>query len=248
MPWIALAALAVGTYVLSIYMARSLFPLGSANQDDAMYRYFADLLQHGRIRLSPADDAFRPWASGYSGNRIVMIYEPPWPTMLAFADLVFGTKRAAMGITAAASVVLIALLGRELFGRWRYGLVAGVCLALTPLFAFQSGLTLAYNFELALTIAVLLLAIVGVRRESTPHLVAMGFVWGFAFWARPYDGAILALALAPWLLFGGRRIDAGNGAAAVLRGHRHRRAHRDVRALYDRDARQSVQDALRGAR
>jgi hypothetical protein len=33
----------------------------------------------------------------------------------------------------------------------------------------------------------------------------MGFVWGVAFWARPYDGMILAVALAPWLLFGGRR-------------------------------------------
>src|SRR5687768_7100267 len=126
-PWITIAALAIGVYVLSIVMARSLFPLGSANQDDAMYRYFADLLEHGRISLRPADDAFRPWASGPSGNRIVMIYEPVWPAMLAFADLVFGTKRAAVGITAAASVVLMALLGRELFGRWRYGLVAALC-------------------------------------------------------------------------------------------------------------------------
>ena len=207
LPWIALAGLAIGAYVLSIVMARTLFPLGSANQDDSMYRYFADLLQHGRIRLAPADDAFRPWASGYSGDRtqIVMVYEPPWPSMLAFADLVFGTKRAAVGITAAASVVLIALLGRELFGRWSYGLVAAVCLALTPLFAFQTGLTLAYNFQLALTLGVLLLAIAGVRRESARLLLAMGFVWGFAFWARPYDGAILALSLGLWLLFGGQR-------------------------------------------
>ncbi|HUP71756.1 MAG TPA: glycosyltransferase family 39 protein [Acidimicrobiales bacterium] len=205
LPWIALTGLAIGAYVLSIFMARSLFPLGSANLDDAMYRYFADLLRDGRFRLPPADDAFRPWASGYSGNRIVMIYEPPWPSMLAFADLVFGTKRAALGLTAAAGVVLIALLGREMFGRWRYGLVAAVCLTLTPLFAFQTGLTLAYNFQLALTLAVLLLAMVGVRRESATHFVAMGFMWGVAFWARPYDGAILALALAPWLLFGRRR-------------------------------------------
>src|SRR5688572_2207035 len=93
LPWIALAGLAIGAYVLSIVVARSLFPLGSANQDDAMYRYFADLIQHGRFRLPLADDAFRPWASGYSGNRIVMVYEPPWPSMLAFADLVFSTKR-----------------------------------------------------------------------------------------------------------------------------------------------------------
>lgn len=204
LPWIALAGLALGAYVLSVVMARSLFPLGSANQDDAMYRYVADLLRHGRIGLPPADDAFRPWASGYSGNRIVMIYEPPWPAMLAFADLVFGTKRAAMGITAAASVVCIALLGRELFGRWRYGLTAAVVLALTPLFAFQSGLTLSYNFQLALTLATLLFALLGVRRESARQLAAMGFVWAVAFWARQYDGALLALVLAPWLLIGGR--------------------------------------------
>jgi hypothetical protein len=54
LPWIALAGLAIGAYVLSIVIARSLFPLGSANQDDAMYRYFADLLEHRRIGLPPA--------------------------------------------------------------------------------------------------------------------------------------------------------------------------------------------------
>ena len=57
-----------------------------------------------------------------------MIYEPPWPAILAFGDLVFGTYRAALGLTAAAAVTLIALLGRELFGGWRYGLVAAVVL------------------------------------------------------------------------------------------------------------------------
>jgi hypothetical protein len=224
LPWIALAGLAIGAYALSVVIARSLFPLGSANQDDAMYRYVADLLEHRRIGLPPADDAFRPWASGYSGNRIVMIYEPPWPAMLAFADLVFGTKRAAMGITSAASVVCIALLGRELFGRWRYGLTAAVCLALTPLFAFQSGLALAYNFQLALTVAALLFAVRGVRHESAPLLAAMGFVWAVAFWARPYDGALLAVVLAPWLLIGGgtarvtrrRLLFVGLGAAIPL--------------------------------
>jgi hypothetical protein len=224
-PWITVAGLAIGAYVLSIVMARALFPLGSANQDDAMYRYFADLLEHGRIGLQPADDAFRPWASGHSGNRIVMIYEPVWPAMLAFADLVFGTKRAAVGIAAAASVVLIALLGRELFGRWRYGLVAALCLALTPLFAFQTGVTLAYNFQLALTTAVLLLAVRGVRHESALHLAAAGLVWGLAFWARPYDGAVLAVVLAPWIFIGGQRtkratvrrvLFAGMGAVVPL--------------------------------
>ena len=218
LPWIALTGLAIGAYVLSIVMARYLFPLGSANQDDAMYRYFADLLEHRRIGLPPADDAFRPWASGHAGNRIVMIYEPVWPAMLAFADLVFGTKRAAMGITAGASVVLIALLGRELFGRWRYGLVAALCLALTPLFAFQTGVTLAYNFQLALTLAVLLLAMQGVRHESARRLAAAGFVWGVAFWARPYDGAILAVVVAPWILIGGRRTKWATGRRVLFAG------------------------------
>ena len=205
LPWITLAALAIGVYVLSIFIGRTLFPLGSANQDDAMYRYFADLLRDGRIRLSPADDAFRPWASGYSGGRIVMIYEPPWPTVLALGDLLFGTKRAAVGITAAAGVVLIALLGRELFGQWRYGLVAASCLALTPIFAFQSGLTLSYNFQVALTLGALLLAIKGMRLDSTVLMAGAGFVWGVAFWARPYDGIVLAGALGLWFVFGGSR-------------------------------------------
>ena len=205
LPWIALAVLAIGAYVLSIVIARTLFPLGSANQDDAMYRYFADLLRDGRIRLAPADDAFRPWASGYSGGRIVMIYEPPWPAVLAAGDLLFGTQRAAVAITAATGVVLIALLGRELFGQWRYGLMAAICLALTPIFAFQSGLTLSYNFQVALTLGAFLFAIKGVRRDSIALMAAAGFVWGVAFWARAYDGTVLACALGLWFVFGGAR-------------------------------------------
>jgi hypothetical protein len=133
-----------------------------------------------------------------------MMYEPPWPAVLAFADTLFGTKRAALGLTAASAVVLVALLGRELFGRWREGLVAAVCLALTPIFVFQSGLMLAYNFQLALTLGVLVASSKGVRRGSSGWLFAGGFVWGVAFWARPFDGAILAVALAPWLVFAGR--------------------------------------------
>jgi hypothetical protein len=217
-PWIALVLLAIVAYVVSIVVARALFPLGSANQDDSMYRYFADLLGDRHITLPLSDDAFRPWASAPSGDRIVMIYEPPWPAALAFADLVFGTKRAAMGLSAAAGVVLIALLGRELFGRWREGLVAALCLALTPIFVFQSGLMLAYNFQLALTLGVLLAAIKGVRRSSAPWLATAGFVWAFGFWARPYDGAILAAVLGPWLLFAGKPALVGIVRRAVAFG------------------------------
>jgi hypothetical protein len=207
-------------YVLSIVVARTLFPLGSANQDDSMYRYFADLLGDRRIGLPASDDAFRPWASAPWGDRIVMMYEPPWPAVLALGDVMFGTKRAAVGLTAAAGVVLIALLGREVFGRWREGLVAAVCLALTPFFVFQSGLMLAYNFQLALTLGALYTSIRGVRRRSARSLAVAGFVWALAFWARPYDGTILAVALAPWFLFAGRpsRSDAARRVGVVACG------------------------------
>ncbi|HEX8804479.1 MAG TPA: hypothetical protein VF743_09805, partial [Acidimicrobiales bacterium] len=100
--------------VLSLLLARSLFPLYSVNHDDAMYVYEARLLGDGHLTLPAADyDLFRPWASGVRDGQVVMKYAPPWPAVLTASEEATGSLRLGSAVVAAVAVGLVYLLARE---------------------------------------------------------------------------------------------------------------------------------------
>src|SRR4051812_38361125 len=93
----------------------------------------ARLLEHGHVTLPAAgQEFFRPWASAVRGDRVVLKYTPPWPSVLAAADLVTGTTRVGLGLTAAATVVVMALFAGEVLRDRTAGIVAGGPLGLSP--------------------------------------------------------------------------------------------------------------------
>jgi len=189
--------------VVSLFLGRWLFPLGSINHDEPMYAFDARLLLHGHLTLPASDVPFRPWASGVRGGRLVLKYTPVWPAMLAIGEGL-GSMRLAAAAGAAAAVVLTGLLGRELFGRWREAVLAATVLVLSPLFFVQSGTLLPYVFQLALDVATMLLVLSAMRRwplqgrappGATARLVGAGALWGVALFAREYDALLLAVPL-----------------------------------------------------
>jgi hypothetical protein len=142
----------------------------------------------------PADhDAFRPWASAVVGDRVVLKYTPPWPALIAAGDLVTGSPRAALAVSAAAAAVLVALLTAEVLRDRVVAVTAGALFALSPVVVVQSGTYLPYLFSLALGLGAAVLLLSGTRLGSTPRLVAAGGVAGVAAFARPFD-ALLTVA------------------------------------------------------
>ncbi|MGY1690807.1 glycosyltransferase family 39 protein [Geodermatophilus sp. SYSU D01105] len=194
----ALAVLAVLAGAAAVLVDVTLFPLYSLNRDDSVYVAMARLLESGSVTLPAGDDAFRPWASAVVGDRVVLKYSPPWPAVIAAADLLTGTPRAALALTAAATVVLTAVLAAQVLRDRVAGVVAGVLLLLSPVFLVQAGTFLPYLFQLALGLGFATLLLSAVRRRSTGRLVAAGAVWGLAAFARPFDAVLVA---APFVLY-----------------------------------------------
>jgi hypothetical protein len=193
----ALAVLAVVAGALAVLTNAALFPLFSLNRDDSVYVAMARLLQTGAVTLPADADAFRPWASAVVGDRVVLKYTPPWPAVIAAGDLLTGSPRAALAVSAAAAAVLVALLTAEVLRDRAVALTAGALFALSPVVVVQSGTFLPYLPALATGLGAAVLLLSGARLGSTPRLVAAGGVAGVAAFARPFDAL---LTVAPFAL------------------------------------------------
>ncbi len=221
----ALAVLALVAGAAAVLTNLALFPLYSLNRDDSVYVAMARLLETGAVTLPADSDAFRPWASAVVGDRVVLKYTPPWPAVIAAGDLLTGSPRTALAVSAAAAAVLVALLAAEVLRDRVSGVAAGALFALSPVVVVQSGTYLPYLFSLALGLGAAVLLLSGARLGSTPRLVAAGVVAGVAAFARPFDAlltvapfAVAALAVrerggVSWL---GVVLRVAAGAAPVL--------------------------------
>ncbi|MGY1635044.1 hypothetical protein ACI78V_00125 [Geodermatophilus sp. SYSU D00742] len=170
-----------------------LFPLYSANRDDSVYVAMARLLERVSVTLPADHDLLRPWASAVHGDRVVLKYTPPWPAVLAAADLLTGSPRTGLGSTAAGTAVLTAVLAGDVLRDRAAGLVAGALLTASPVFLVLSGTYLPYLFQLLLGLAFAVLWLRGVSRRSSVRVVAAGAVLGVAAFARPFDAVLFSL-------------------------------------------------------
>lgn len=193
-PLVALALLAALAGAIALLVNEQLFPLYSANHDEPMYVYEADLLEEGHLTGSSEDaDFVAPWASGVVDGKLVMKYTPPWPAVLAAADLLTGSKSTALAMAAAAAVFMMGLVGRELFGRWSVGVLAAALTAASPVVIVLSGTFLPYIFQLFLLLAFMWGLLSGRRTHARWRLLLAGLAIGTAFFARPYDALLVAV-------------------------------------------------------
>ena len=202
---VLLLALAAGAW--AVVGSRAVFPYLSDDHDEGLYLYQADALAHGHL-FPPAPphhpDAFLPWLSVLSEGRFVLKYTPVHASILAMSMLLTGSPRWALGVVAAALVLLTYALAREVLGDRRPALVAALFLALSPLFVIQSATFLSYCTSLMLLEAFALALLRGLRTDRPPLLVVSGFLLGLAAFARPYDAFVFALPLGAYLLWSRR--------------------------------------------
>jgi hypothetical protein len=220
------------SFVMSLLLARSLFPLYSINHDDAMYVYEARILGDGHLTLPASQqDFFSPWASGVRDGRVVMKYAPPWPAVLAAAEWLTGSMRVAAAAVTAAAVALVYLLAREIMSREdpdpedpdptpTVPLVAAGVFALSPLTLLQSGTFLPYLFQLVTGLAFAVGLLAGLRRRSPCLLALSGVALGVGVFARPFDAVLFALPFAAVLVWRlrDRPAELVRAAAAVAAG------------------------------
>jgi len=207
---VALVLLGLVAFGAAVATNRWLFPLYSLNRDDSVYVAMARLIEHGHVTLPAAGhEAFRPWASAIVGDRIVLKYTPPWPAVLAAAELLTGSVRVGLGVAAAAAAVLTALVAGEVLRDRTAGVVAGVLLVLSPVFLVQSGTYLPYVPQLAMELGAAFLLLSGVRRRSTGRVVAAGALLAVAGWARPFDALLFGLPFLVLVLLDARSARRG---------------------------------------
>ena len=197
--------LAVLSFALSLIVADWLFPLLSANNDEAVYLFQARVYRSGHLTLPAAEyrDFFRPWMSSEHDQRLVLVFQPVFPAVLALSDLVFGSMRIALAAIAGGSVILVYALGRELGLPARTRVIASGLFALSPFAVVQSALYLEYLFAVALEMAVLTLLLSGLRMESgrrARRLAAAGLVYGLLVFTRPLEALMLGVAMGLYLL------------------------------------------------
>ncbi|HEX2191682.1 MAG TPA: glycosyltransferase family 39 protein, partial [Acidimicrobiales bacterium] len=197
-------ALAAGAW--AVVGSRQVFPYLSDDHDEALYLYQADALAHGHL-FPPAPrhpDAFLPWLSVLSEGRFILKYTPVHASILAAAMELTGSPRWALGIIAAAVVLLTYALAREVLGDRRPALAAAVFLALSPLFLIQTATFLSYCTSLLLLEAFALTLLRGLRTDGRLLLAASGFLLGVAAFARTFDALVFSLPLAAYVLWSRR--------------------------------------------
>jgi 4-amino-4-deoxy-L-arabinose transferase-like glycosyltransferase len=202
------AAIAIGIEAAlaaawAITASKLIFPFGSINHDEPVYRMQADALLHGHLfPVAPTRNplAFLPWLSVYRDGKFIPKYAPVHPAILALGRLLTGTDRAGLGIIAAASVTVTVLLAHDVLGEWTTALLAGALLILSPLWLLESATYLSYVTAFVLLEALALLVLVALRTNRRRWWVAAGLAGGLAFFARSFDAALFAAPLAVYIV------------------------------------------------
>ncbi|MFB6299647.1 MAG: glycosyltransferase family 39 protein [Halobacteriales archaeon] len=189
---LATATIALGVAVTVWLIATEVFPYHSLNHDEAVYLQQAAMLLEGQLNLwPPVEDVFRPWFFIEDGDRLYPKYTPVPAVMFALGQLAGGFRLALAGI-AAANLVLVVFLVRELFDE-ETGLLAGVLLLASPLFLIDSAVFLPYAPTTVLNLTFANAYVRGHRTDDRRWAAVAGGAIGLAFFARPFTAVLFAL-------------------------------------------------------
>ncbi len=221
----ALAAVGIAVLVggFTVWFSAETFPYLSANHDEGVYLQQAELLLAGRLELVAGDlaAAVRPWFFVDDGGRLYPKYAPYPAALYATAIAVAGEARLALGVVAAANVVLVYGIGASAFDR-RVGLLAAGLFALAPMTILTTAVFLPY----APTTMLLLGFVWGyLRHQRTAtrwSALTAGVAIGLAFFARPFTAVLVAtpfIVHALWQSLRERRSTEQGWTTPIVRRH-----------------------------
>lgn len=197
-----LAGIALAAFAAVVLITTYVFPYYSTNNDEAVYRFQAQMLAQGKLYL-PATSLSEHFNSFYivnDGQRVYPKYVPAFAIPLALSQLLFGDMRVALGLIAAASVIAIFLVGEEMYSR-PVAVLAALFLALSPLFLLQSGMYLPYMFSFLLNLLTFLFFLKTLRRQGRLYPALAGVFFGLSFYARPFTALAFALPMAVYAYY-----------------------------------------------
>jgi hypothetical protein len=210
----AVLGLAAVAAALALVVLAFVFPHGSINNDEAIYRLQAQAIEHGHffVPVVRPIDAFRPWLAAAVHNHWVLKYVPVEGGFLALVGAIAGTPTASLPVVAAALAVATWVLVREVLqDRWS-AFVATALVVLSPLVFVQSAILVGYLPTIVLLEVFMWSAIrtvaagaVAGARPSAWRCVLGGLAIGLAVVARPYDSALFATPVTVWALIRLRR-------------------------------------------
>lgn len=215
-PWRAVIALAVLATALAGGIRLGVLDGAPLTDDEQVLRFQAQTIAGGRLTAEPppSPEHFEHIFLGQYRGRWFGQYGFGHPAILALGERV-GAPGLIAALLTGALVILIFLLGRELFGD-RVGLLAAALAAISPLIV-STGATLAsQNSATALTLAGLWLVLRATATERGAWVFAAALALGGAFWCRQQEPALLGLG--PLALLGWRILKSPRRWALVAAG------------------------------
>lgn len=203
-PMAAAALFAVATRVLLA------FPNSG---DEYAYLYQAATLADGHVSnpLPAAPQFFETSYIAHADGRAYGTFPVGWPLLLA-AGLIVGVPTVAIApALGALTLVLMYLVGRELYGP-RAGMLAMALTAVCPFFVLNAASYFSHAWCGCLLLAAALAAACATRRHAA-WAAAAGFLIGWAVLTRYLTGAVVGVAVVIWML---RRADGRRLALALL--------------------------------
>jgi len=210
---LGLAVIAALSFIASLVIYRTLFPLFSADLDEGVYAFHGEMLRSGMMTL-PVEthgEFFRPWLSGSDEGRIFTQYQPGLPAFLAVTGAL-GSYRVGLALLAPVLTYATYGLARELFRQPRIAVGAAAATSLSPIFLVHSALVLTYVPTTAAVTAGSWLWLVAVRRGHAWIALTAGIAIGLAALARPLDAVLF---VAPFGLLGLHRARSGDRRALL---------------------------------
>jgi hypothetical protein len=198
-----LATVAFAVFLVAQYRW---FPHLSKNNDEPVYLFQAELFRSGHLTLPAAEvgGGLRPWMSGVIDDRLVLVFPPGWPAVLAILGAVLPSK--VVGALAATfGVLAVYALAHELVRSRVAAVAAGAFVGLSPLMLVLGGTVLSYPFALGLGAVVVTAVVRAVRTDQPRLLVVAGVASGLLFATRPLDAVLVTAVAALHLLWSWRR-------------------------------------------
>jgi hypothetical protein len=202
LPALVLAATCFGLFLFIQYRW---FPHLSKNNDEPVYLFQAAMYRDGHLTLPNLGLGLRPWMSGTYGDRIVMVFPPGWPAVLAVALTILRSAKVVGALAATTGVLGVYAFAAEILRDRRAALVAGGFVALCPLMLVLGGTVLSYPFALGVGALLGTTALRAVREGSPRWLLGTGAAAGLLVTMRPMDALIATTSFGLFLLWSWRR-------------------------------------------
>ncbi len=172
--------------------------------DTRFYDNFAVRIANWDGYIMPDERAEFQWAPGYAGGYPTAVWPPGYPAMLAVPYKLFGQEpafgRALNVVAAAASITLVYLIGRRLFG-YQAGLLAAGVFAVFPGPIYFSSVLLTESVFTALLLSLLWVLLVLKDRARAPSpwaALGVGLLLGAMALVRSEGVLLVLVALVFW--------------------------------------------------